>query len=98
MNARRSAAQELDALAGRALDADGHRGGFVIPHPLERGVQSRRYLVPAERRDAFDLRPVGDRHDARDERNANADATAALDEGEVVGVVVEKTRDDGGAA
>src|SRR5439155_6595489 len=94
MNARRSAAQELDALAGRPLDADGHRGGFVIPHPLERGVQARRYLVPAERRDAFDLRPVGDRHDARDERDANADATGALDEGEVVGVVVEELGDD----
>src|SRR5437016_5298724 len=59
----------------------------------ERGAEPRRHLVPGERRDALDLRPGGDRHDAGDERQRDARAPGALDEAEVVRVVVEELRD-----
>src|SRR5206468_18128 len=55
--------------------------------------EPRRHLVPGERRDALDLRPGGDRHDAGDERQRDARAPGALDEAEVVRVVVEELRD-----
>src|SRR2546422_7481066 len=89
----RARAQQLGALPRRPLHTHRHRGLLVVAHALERAAEPRRHLVPGERRDALDLRPGGDRHDARDERQRDAGAPGALDEAEVVRVVVEELRD-----
>src|SRR5262249_61309482 len=93
MDARCARAQQLGALPGSVLDADLLRSLLVFADPLELGAERRRYLVAGERRDALDLRYVGDRHDAGHERHADPRLAGALDEGEVVPVVVEELRD-----
>ena len=50
--------------------------------------------APHSLRDALDLRDVGDRHDARDDRHPYPDAPRAGDEIEVVRVVEEQLGDD----
>src|SRR6266849_3721555 len=94
VDARRALAEQLGALARCPLDADPDGGRLVVARALERRAEPGRHLIAAERRDALDLRPVGDRHDAGHERHADPGAARTLDEAEVVGVVVEELRDD----
>src|SRR2546422_8246316 len=89
-----AAAQQLGTLPRRPFHADPERGLLVVTHALERGTEGSGNLVAAERRDPLDLRHVRDRHDARDERHADARPPRPLDEREVVGVVVEELGDD----
>src|SRR6266852_3057672 len=85
---RRRAVERVEVDARRALAEQ------LGARALARRVEPGRHLIAAARRDALDLRPVGDRHDAGHERHADSGAARTLDEAEVVGVVVEELRDD----
>src|SRR5262245_33724987 len=94
MNSGSSGAQELGALPRPVLDAEREPGLRIVAGALERLGELRGHGVARQLRDALDLARVRDRHDARHERNADARPARALDEAEVVGVVVEQLRDD----
>src|SRR5262245_3357602 len=94
MNSGSSGAQELGTLPRPVLDAEREPGLRIVAGPLERLGERGGHRVARQLRDALDLARVRDRHDARHERHADARSARALDEAEVVGVVVEQLRDD----
>src|SRR5579872_302822 len=92
MNGGGSAGKEIDALERRVGDAEIKNGFRIVTPRVKLSHELRRNARAAHAREAFDLRHVGDRHDAGNDRHVDARPPSSLDEREVLFVVEEELR------
>src|SRR5258708_243856 len=95
MQSRRAAFEQAAAKVGDDLEAEGADRRRVVTIALELDAHPARDLGAAGLREARELREITDRHDAGDDRHADAGLARLVDEAEEGVAVVEVLRDRG---